>query len=287
MGQCHTGAGAGIHFLNICAEHKKQAGPWRGRNNKSHITLTNTTKESHSCFLLSVIQNDIPVPKSSYVSCYLIKPQSTFPSFLAPRYEYPWPASTKESSTQTSPLYPSSGKVSFLSEFERYRLRYSSGNSTEIHLKENSKCTIRKKACVCFSLSRRMSRENQGYCFRWSDFPFLVVGRDHIIPPGRRLICEISVFNPNSSTNWRETRWNRHKRADLFFHQTGNVRVVANGNTKNRAVPTVFIVRPKKKEKKNPKNQNPLFFLHKGEKQMLRTLLWIPAPRLHNGPMRL
>lgn len=205
---------------------------------------------------MSVILNDIPVPKFSNVSCYLIKPQLTFPSLLAPKYEYPCPASTNESSTKPSPLYPRSGEGFLSLKFEtKYRLRYSSGNSTEIHLKENSKCIIRKKAFVYFSASRRMSSERNGYCLRWSDFPLLVVGRDHTIPPGMGVIYEIHVFNPNFSTTWRETRSNKHKRADLFFHLKGNVSVVANGNTKNRIVPTIFTARPKKK-----KNQNPLFF---------------------------
>ena len=89
LGQRRPGAGAASRFLNICAEHKNSQDPGR-RDNKSHIALTKTTKQSTFLFFaVSVMLYDIPVPEFSSVSCYLIKPQSTFPSLLAPSYEHP------------------------------------------------------------------------------------------------------------------------------------------------------------------------------------------------------
>lgn len=38
LGQCHTGAGFGISFLNICSKHKKQL-PVSRREERTHLTL--------------------------------------------------------------------------------------------------------------------------------------------------------------------------------------------------------------------------------------------------------
>lgn len=38
LGQCHTGAGFGISFLNICSKHKKQLPVPRREERKEHIS---------------------------------------------------------------------------------------------------------------------------------------------------------------------------------------------------------------------------------------------------------
>lgn len=53
-----------------------------------------------------------------------------------------------------------------------------------------------------------------------------------------------------------------------FFYKKGTINAVATGNPKNRNMPIFFIVKQKKPQ---------THILHKGEKQMLRTLQWFPA----------
>lgn len=81
-------------------------------------------------------------------------------------------------------------------------------------------------------------------------------------------MCEMLVFNPNFPTTWKETRWSRHKGADLFFHKKGTVNAAASGNPKNRNRPTFLL-----SSKTNPRP----IILHKGVKQMPRTLQWFTA----------
>lgn len=81
-------------------------------------------------------------------------------------------------------------------------------------------------------------------------------------------MCEMLVFNTNFPTTWKETRWSRHKGADIFFHKKGTVNAAASGNPKNRNRPTFLL-----SSKTNPRP----IILHKGVKQMPRTLQWFTA----------
>ena len=114
-GSASTGAGAGMRFLNICAEHKRQPG-LRGTNNKPHMALTKTTKRSISflffLFAVSVMLNDTLVPKSSYMSCHFIKPDQ--PPLLSRNQVLHTPDLPELKKTAVSPSSPIRGRFSSL-----------------------------------------------------------------------------------------------------------------------------------------------------------------------------
>lgn len=134
------------------------------------------------------------------VSRYLIKPQATFLSLLAPSRQHPWSLRTKENSTETKPPHhPQQGDVSF---FVRTGDEIQIGIFTwEFNRDPSSgkfQIDSQKHICVLFCFSKEVERK-QSYCFMRSDFPFLVVGGVPTSPPGIGSICVMPVLNPNFS----------------------------------------------------------------------------------------
>lgn len=191
--------------------------------------------------------NDIHVPRFSYVFCHLIKPQSIFPSLLAPIYEAspisqsPRP---KENSKEARP--PIRWSLSFFCQNSRLNTDWSirlgiHQRSVLRHIPNTQ--SERKHLCAFLPLGECGEKEKVTVSCEVIS-PLSVVGREHIIPPGTWVICEMLVFNSNFSTTW-PVCGKPHKadiQAQVYF---STINEIANGNPKNENRLTLFIVKQK------------------------------------------
>lgn len=144
------------------------------------------------------------------VSYHFIKPQATFLSLPAPRYQHPWSLRAKENSTETRP--PSGGGFLF---GQNLRLN----TDWSIHLGIQHRSILRKipntqseikHLCALLLLKGLGRKKRLLFCGKW--FPHSSGRQRSHQPTWSRRIWKMLVFNPNFSKNLK-----RDIKGEIYF----------------------------------------------------------------------